>query len=79
MTRILRSVVLGVKRELINLEDYLDIMEDSSIFMHHDSITGTAKRYVDLDYFDMIDKLEKRIYDHLRKLLKKEIDIREES
>lgn len=34
--------------------------EDASLFMHHDSVTGTAKRYVDDDYMKRMGVLEEK-------------------
>ncbi len=43
--------------EINNIDIYFDIAETFGIFLHHDCITGTAKRYVDEDYFKRIDRL----------------------
>ena len=45
------------------LKEVVNISEDFGVFLHHDCITGTAKRYVDDDYFSMMDNLEKRMID----------------
>jgi hypothetical protein len=46
---------------LTEISIFLDIIEDSLVFLHHDSITGTAKRKVDDDYFKRIQQLQNRI------------------
>lgn len=49
------------KGDLKDHDELLDILEESGIFMHHDSITGTAKRYVDEDYMKRMTSLEDRV------------------
>ena len=64
LLRSLRSlffVVLNHKGKFEYVSDLLDISEDFGIFLHHDAITGTAKRYVDEDYFARMEVLEKRM------------------
>lgn len=43
------------------VNDMLDISESFGVLLHHDCITGTAKRAVDEDYFKRIKELEKRL------------------
>ncbi len=37
-------------------------MEHFGVFLHHDAITGTAKRKVDEDYFKRIKEIETSLF-----------------
>ena len=50
------------------IDDYLDISENFGIFLHHDCITGTAKRYVDDDYYRLMSELEQRMMTNINEL-----------
>lgn len=45
--RAIRKWFVIREESLDQTEAILDLSEDTGVFMHHDSITGTAKRYVD--------------------------------
>ena len=51
------------------IQDLLDIAENFGIFLHHDCITGTAKRDVDDDYFNRMDALETRMLAYFTKIV----------
>lgn len=40
-------------------------MEQAGVFMHHDCVTGTAKRKVDEDYFNRINTITRKFTDLL--------------
>lgn len=46
------------KNDLSQYKDLLNLSEDVGVFNHHDSITGTAKRYVDDDYMQRMTNIE---------------------
>lgn len=61
LLRALKTWKVLRKGDLKDHDELLDILEESGIFMHHDSITGTAKRYVDEDYMKRMTSLEDRV------------------
>ena len=52
LMRALRKYFVLREETLDYTEAILNLSEEAGIFMHHDSITGTAKRYVDEDYMN---------------------------
>lgn len=48
----------NVKSKLTN--DVIEIAEDFSLMLHHDTITGTSVEAVDKDFFNRLDSLDKR-------------------
>ena len=57
------------------IDQLIDVMEDVAVFMHHDSITGTAKRAVDDDYFERIKKIEAYIMQFFSSKLKRNVHL----
>lgn len=53
------------------VERITDIAEDFGMFLHHDTITGTSVKYVDLDYKKLItifnNKLDKLFVEYIFK------------
>lgn len=71
--RFIRKWLVIRKEDLNDLEVILDLSEDAGIFMHHDSITGTAKRYVDDDYMRRITDIEEKVRQLLKNNFQKEL------
>ena len=62
-------IIQGVieKNSLINVEKYFDILEDFGYLLHHDTITGTSKKYVNEDYFKRINSIVERVFLEINK------------
>ena len=71
MLRTFKQIVIrkSVKNGNINeIDNYLDIAERFGNYLHHDCITGTAKRFVDKDYLYRMWNLEYRMTQEINKL-----------
>lgn len=59
--RSLRMFLALNVQQIEDVDSIMDIVEDSIIFLHHDAITGTAKRIVDHDYLKRIREQQKKV------------------
>lgn len=59
--RTLRKWLIINQEDLSDHEIVLHLSEDAGMFLHHDCITGTAKRYVDDDYFKRMTDIEAKV------------------
>ena len=71
MLRSFKQIVIrkSIKNGNIDsIDNYLDIAERFGSYLHHDCITGTAKRFVDKDYLFRMYSLEYRMTQEINKL-----------
>lgn len=69
------QIIKGNKTTFDEVNDLLSIAEDFGVLLHHDCITGTAKRATDDDYFKRIIDINDRITKIVAVYLKNAVQI----